>query len=80
MKGEIYFWDVENVQTVGVIDCKRDLDGGRLENQKTSTKNATFNKYYKTLCYSADGEYILAGGNSKYVNFYDISTRILLKK
>lgn len=30
--------------------------------------------------YTTDGEYILAGGNSKYICLYDIRHRILLKK
>lgn len=33
-----------------------------------------------SICYSADGDYLLAGGNSKFVNIYEIKHRILLKK
>ena len=28
----------------------------------------------------ADGEFILAGGNTKYINIYDVQNRILVKK
>jgi len=80
MKGEIYLWDVEDAQIRGVIDCKRDLAGGRGENDKVMAKNAAGNKYFKSICYSADGNYILAGGNSKYICLYNLRMRILLKK
>ncbi len=42
-----------------------------------SSKNT---KYYKSISFSADGEFIIAGGNSKYVNLYNIKTRLLIKK
>ena len=37
------------------------------DNLNLSAKN---DKYYKSICYSADGEYLIAGGNSKFVNLY----------
>lgn len=43
-------------------------------------KSSQNTKYYKSICYSADGEYLIAGGNSKFVNLYDIKTRLLIKK
>jgi len=42
--------------------------------------SAKITKYYKSISYSSDGEYIIAGGNSKFVNLYDIKTRLLVKK
>lgn len=68
MKGEIYLWDPEEGQIRGVIDCKRDIGGGRMENDKFTAKNSTTNKHFKSLCYSADGNYILAGGN-RYIYY-----------
>ncbi len=32
------------------------------------------------MCYSADGEYVIAGGNSRFVNLYNIRSRLLVKK
>ena len=80
MKGEIYLWDVEDAQIRGIIDCKRDLIGGRSENDKFMAKNSAANKHFNSICYSADGNYILAGGNSKYICLYNLRMRILLKK
>lgn len=35
---------------------------------------------FTTLCYSADGEYILAGGHSKNVCIYNVKEGLLVKK
>ena len=32
------------------------------------------------ITYSSNGEYILGGGNSKYLCLYDVKARMLLKK
>jgi len=45
----------------------------------TSDNNAA-SRYFTSVCYSADGSCILAGGNSKFVCIYEISQKILLKK
>ena len=63
LKGELYLWDPEEGQVRGVIDGRRDISGGRCEGDKFSAKNSKTNKHFKSICYSADGEYVLAGGN-----------------
>lgn len=35
---------------------------------------------FTSLCYSADGEYILAGGQSKNVCIYNVKESLLIKK
>lgn len=35
---------------------------------------------FTSLCYSADGESILAGGQSKFVCIYNIKEQMLMKK
>ncbi len=35
---------------------------------------------FTSLCYSADGESILAGGQSKFVCIYNIKEHVLMKK
>ena len=42
--------------------------------------NNASSRYFTSVCYSADGSCVLAGGNSKYVCIYEISQQILLKK
>lgn len=54
--------------------------GGRSEGELRSAKNSTSNKHFTSIMYSADGEYVLAGGNSKYVCLYYLRQRVLLKR
>lgn len=39
-----------------------------------------FSRAFTSLCYSADGESILAGGQSKNVCIYNVKEGILIKK
>ena len=80
MKGEIYLWDPEEGQVRGVIDGRHDISGGRSEKESRMAKTSTSNKHFTSLCYSADGDYILVGGNSKYICLYELRHRVLLKK
>ena len=80
LKGEIYLWDIKDRQIRGSIDCRRDLAGGRIEQGSLVAKKDTSNKHFKSLCYSADGDYVLAGGRSKYVCLYEVRHRILVRK
>lgn len=45
-------------------------------------KTCYFNllRAFTSLCYSADGESMLAGGHSKFVCIYNIKEQILMKK
>jgi periodic tryptophan protein 2 len=45
----------------------------------TANNNAA-SRYFSSISYSADGSYIIAGGNSKYVCIYEVSQHILIKK
>ena len=45
----------------------------------TADNNAA-SRYFTSVCFSADGTCVLAGGNSKYVCIYEVSQQILLKK
>ncbi|KAL2493510.1 periodic tryptophan protein 2 [Abeliophyllum distichum] len=56
------------------------LLGGRLTTDRRSAANSTAGKCFTTLCYSADGSYILAGGSSKYICMYDVADQVLLRR
>lgn len=58
------------------IEGRRDISGGRLMTDRRSAAKSSFGKYFTTLCYSADGSYILAGGNSKYICMYDVADQV----
>jgi periodic tryptophan protein 2 len=62
------------------IDGKRDIAGGRKVNDRMTSDNNAASRYFTSVCYSADGLCILAGGNSKYICIYEVSQQILVKK
>ncbi|NWH85128.1 PWP2 protein, partial [Aegithalos caudatus] len=80
LNGQITFWDHENAVQTGSIEGRHDLQMGRKELDKITAKQAAKGKSFTTLCYSADGQSILAGGLSKFVCIYNIKEQILMKK
>ncbi|NXD19079.1 PWP2 protein, partial [Spelaeornis formosus] len=80
LNGQITFWDHENAVQTGSIEGRHDLQIGRRELDKITAKQAAKGKSFTTLCYSADGQSILAGGLSKFVCIYNIKEQILMKK
>jgi periodic tryptophan protein 2 len=45
-----------------------------------SAANNSSGRCFTSICYSADGAYLLAGGNSKFVCLYDVEERVLLRR
>ncbi|XP_057536205.1 periodic tryptophan protein 2 [Amaranthus tricolor] len=80
LDGQINFWDPFEGSLMYTIEGRRDISGGRLMTDRRSAANSTSGKYFTTLCYSADGSYILAGGNSKFICMYDVAEQILLRR
>ncbi|KAJ7320622.1 hypothetical protein JRQ81_020133 [Phrynocephalus forsythii] len=80
LDGQITFWDHENAVQTGSIVGRHDLQMGRKELDKITAKQSAKGKSFTTLCYSADGQCILAGGLSKFVCIYHIKEQILIKK
>lgn len=78
--GLISFWDPLDGILMYTIEGRRDIAGGRLMTDRRSAANCTSGKYFTTLCYSADGSYILAGGNSKFICMYDVAEQVLLRR
>lgn len=76
LDGHIHFWDPFEGLLMYTIEGRRDIAGGRLMTDRRSAANSTSGKCFTTLCYSADGSYILAGGNSKYICMYDVADQV----
>ncbi|KAI0226931.1 Periodic tryptophan-like protein 2 [Lamellibrachia satsuma] len=77
---QISFWDVDSATQTGSVEGRHDLGYTRKEADKITAKKSSYGKAYNTLCYSADGKNILAGGRSKNVCVYSIQDQILIKK
>ncbi|XP_051685245.2 periodic tryptophan protein 2 homolog [Oryctolagus cuniculus] len=80
LNSQITFWDPENAVQTGSIEGRHDLKTGRKELDKITAKHSAKGKAFTTLCYSADGQSILAGGMSKFVCIYHVREQILRKK
>lgn len=80
LNGQIHLWDPVEAQLSGTIEGRRDIAGGRLMRDKRTAANSSSGKCFTTICYSADGNYLLAGGNSKYICMYDVGEQVLLRR
>lgn len=80
LDGQLYFWDHANGVLKGTIAGTKDIMGGRLKDSVRTAQNSTHSYYFTSVCYSADGACIVAGGNCKFVCIYEISQRILLQR
>lgn len=80
LDGYLAFFDPHEGKQLGVVECRRDIAGGRKVNDKIARRNTASGACFTTVCYSADGACILAGGNANYVCLYDVRERVLLKR
>lgn len=65
---------------LGSISGRKDIGSGRGASDRISAKSSEAAKCFTSLCYSADGACILAGGKSKYVCIYQVRQQVLLKR
>ncbi|KAF7650631.1 hypothetical protein LDENG_00122740 [Lucifuga dentata] len=80
LNAEISFWNPHTATQMGSVAGRHDLEMGRKETDKITAKQSAKGKSFTSLCYSADGESILAGGQSKFVCIYNVKEQILTKK
>ncbi|XP_029941900.1 periodic tryptophan protein 2 homolog [Salarias fasciatus] len=80
LNGEISFWNPQSAAQTGSVSGRHDLQTGRKETDKITAKQLAKGKSFTSLCYSADGESVLAGGQSKFVCIYNVKEQMLLKK
>jgi periodic tryptophan protein 2 len=76
LDGNISIWDVRRGVQTSSISAGRDMAGGRKLNEG---KRVTI-RHPTSLCYSADGSAILAGGNSKYICLYALPSKMLVRR
>uniref|UniRef100_A0A8D0B2B2 PWP2 small subunit processome component n=1 Tax=Sander lucioperca TaxID=283035 RepID=A0A8D0B2B2_SANLU len=80
LNGEISFWNPQTATQTGSVAGRHDLETGRKETDKITAKQSAKGKSFTSLCYSADGESVLAGGQSKFVCIYNVKEQMLMKK
>jgi periodic tryptophan protein 2 len=80
LDGQLTFWTMSDAEQVAGLDGRRDVSGGRKISDRRTAANVSGTKSFSTIRYSTDGSCLLAGGNSKYICLYSVSTMVLLKK
>ncbi|GAO18587.1 uncharacterized protein UV8b_03129 [Ustilaginoidea virens] len=80
LDGQLTFWAVADAEQVAGLDGRRDVSGGRKFGDRRTAANVSGTKSFSTIRYSTDGSCLLAGGNSKYICLYSVTTMVLLKK
>lgn len=80
LAGQIFIWDIEQSSIKGMIDCKADIKGGRLREDRTSANNSTKNKHFNSISLSPSGQFVMGGGNSKNICLYDVVNKIMLRR
>ncbi|UJR09168.1 hypothetical protein I4U23_013416 [Adineta vaga] len=77
---QILFFHPDSGQQTASIEGKNDLGYARKETDKVTGKKLTFGRAYRSISYTMDGNYLLAGGRSKYISLYNIHEQILVKR
>ncbi|PCH35317.1 WD40 repeat-like protein [Wolfiporia cocos MD-104 SS10] len=77
LDGQIVFFDVAQGRQTSMIDGRKDAAPGR---KAGDTTVAASGGAHNSLCYTADGRCVLAGGRSPYVALYDVRASVLLKR
>ena len=72
LDGQLSFWDADDGELKGTLECRRDVGGGQGEDQA--------NRCFRSLSYSSDGTMVLAGGKSRHVCLYDVVDKVLLRR
>lgn len=77
---QISFWNPHTANQTGSIEGRHDLGYFRSEGDKITAKKSSASKAFTTMCYSADGQCLLAAGQSKNVCIYSVTDQMLMKK
>lgn len=80
LDGQIFLWDPQEALIVGTLEGRRDIARGRLQGDRRAAGNATSGQSFTSLAYTADGAFLLAGGESKYICMYDTEDRVLVAR
>uniref|UniRef100_A0A182U5Q6 Uncharacterized protein n=1 Tax=Anopheles melas TaxID=34690 RepID=A0A182U5Q6_9DIPT len=80
LNGNITVFHVKTAAQLASIEGRNDMEGSVSQSDLTTAKKNLKGRAFTSICYSADGECLLAGGKSKFVCIYNVKEAILLKK
>jgi periodic tryptophan protein 2 len=82
LSGALCVWDTREAKQTGHIDGRKDLAGGRRagDTMAANSKNAPVGRCFTSVCYTADGSCLIAGGRSTFVCIYEVTQGLLLRR
>ncbi|KAF0987887.1 hypothetical protein HZS_688, partial [Henneguya salminicola] len=80
IRAHIILWDHESEKILGTIEGLKDLGLARNSDQLLTAESSMKFRYFTSIVFSPDGEFIIACGKSKYICIYDTNSLILLNK
>lgn len=80
LDGHISIFDPQQATQLLTIEGRNDLGSGKSDTDLVTAKKNLQGKAFNTLCYTADGECLLAAGQSKNICIYQVMEKILVKK
>ncbi|GLV37986.1 uncharacterized protein CBL_07783 [Carabus blaptoides fortunei] len=80
LDGNIQVYNVRTASQLQSVEGRNDLGSGRSDSDLITAQKSLQAKSFTSLCYSADGQYILAGGQSKNVCIYNVQEGLIIKK
>lgn len=78
--GNLTFWDVLNGELIGVISGSRDIRLEGLAGQERTNVALETQKYYTKVCYTSDGQNVIAGSYNQFLNLYNVDRRALVRQ
>lgn len=80
LDGQITMFEPKTGRQTAFIEGKADLTVGRSATDLITAKKKQESRAFTCLCYSADGEYVLAAGQSKFICIYSRESGLIIKK
>ncbi|XP_052873384.1 periodic tryptophan protein 2 homolog [Anopheles cruzii] len=80
LNGNITVFHAKSAAQLASIEGRNDMEGSVSQQDLNTAQRNLLGRAFMSICYSADGECLLAGGKSKYVCIYNVKEAILLKK
>ncbi|CAD8058883.1 unnamed protein product [Paramecium sonneborni] len=73
-------WDINESLILFTFDVHRDVQGSRISKETLAAQKNQNLKYFVTIEFSKDGQYLIGGGNSKFICLQDMKYRILIRR
>ncbi|CAB4062887.1 PWP2 [Lepeophtheirus salmonis] len=80
LNGQLSIFDLKTGNQIGTIEGKDDLGAGRADSDLITASKSKESQYFRTLAYSTNGKFIIAGGSSKFICLYHVKESLLVKK